>query len=697
MAETKKSILLADRELSFSTGLVAKQANGSVLAQYGDTVILATFVHKDLPAEMKGGDFVSLMVDYRERTYAAGKIPGGFFKRENKPKDSEILASRLIDRPIRPLFPNNIGKDLSLNVLVLSYDLENSADILGIIGSSMAITLTGLPFGGPIGAVRIGYIDGNFVVNPNEKIMPQSLLDLVVVGTENKITMIESNSQELSEEKMVEALRIAQEEIKKVVQFQKDFANELGIQKIQIEEENNIDILKFVEEIYFNKSSEIKDVLMIFEKLKREKALADFKESLKSLDMFLGIDEESRDAIISMVYEKLIQKSFRDLITKDKKRPDGRNLDEIRPITCQVGILPSRVHGSSLFTRGETQSLGTVTLGNPKDEQILDELSGEIKKRFMLHYNFPSFSVGETKGSRGPGRREIGHGNLAEKALEKVLPSAAEFPYTIRVVSDILESNGSSSQASICAGCLALMHAGVPIKEIVAGISIGLVEENDNSTLLVDIAGLEDHFGDMDFKVGGTKNGITAIQMDLKVEGIKLELIPQILELAKVSRYKILDIMKETISNPNKNISEFAPKMEQFTIAKDKIRIVIGAGGQNIKGIIEKTKAEINIKDDGEVFISAVDSKACEEAKKMVLLYAEDCKVGEVYDVKIVKIMNFGAFAEIIPGKEGLIHISQLANKRVAKVEDVVNEGDIVKVKVIGVDDAGKISLSMKD
>jgi polyribonucleotide nucleotidyltransferase len=697
MAETKKSILLADRELSFSTGLVAKQANGSVLAQYGDTVILATFVHKDLPAEMKGGDFVSLMVDYRERTYAAGKIPGGFFKRENKPKDSEILASRLIDRPIRPLFPNNIGKDLSLNVLVLSYDLENSADILGIIGSSMAITLTGLPFGGPIGAVRIGYIDGNFVVNPNEKIMPQSLLDLVVVGTENKITMIESNSQELSEEKMVEALRIAQEEIKKVVQFQKDFANELGIQKIQIEEENNIDILKFVEEIYFNKSSEIKDVLMIFEKLKREKALADFKESLKSLDMFLGIDEESRDAIISMVYEKLIQKSFRDLITKDKKRPDGRNLDEIRPITCQVGILPSRVHGSSLFTRGETQSLGTVTLGNPKDEQILDELSGEIKKRFMLHYNFPSFSVGETKGSRGPGRREIGHGNLAEKALEKVLPSAAEFPYTIRVVSDILESNGSSSQASICAGCLALMHAGVPVKEIVAGISIGLVEENDNSTLLVDIAGLEDHFGDMDFKVGGTKNGITAIQMDLKVEGIKLELIPQILELAKVSRYKILDIMKETISNPNKNISEFAPKMEQFTIAKDKIRIVIGAGGQNIKGIIEKTKAEINIKDDGEVFISAVDSKACEEAKKMVLLYAEDCKVGEVYDVKIVKIMNFGAFAEIIPGKEGLIHISQLANKRVAKVEDVVNEGDIVKVKVIGVDDAGKISLSMKD
>ncbi|MDR0676242.1 MAG: polyribonucleotide nucleotidyltransferase, partial [Elusimicrobiota bacterium] len=410
MLELKKNIVINERLLSFSTGLIAKQANGSIIAQYGDTVVLATFVYKDLPQEMKGADFVPLMVDYRERSYAAGKIPGGFFKREGRPKDSEILASRLIDRPIRPLFPDNIGKELSVNVLVLSYDGENSADVLGIIASSLAITMTGVPFSGPIGAVRIGYIDDKFIVNPNEKIMQNSLLDLVVVGTEDKITMIESNSMELSEEIMLRAFAIAHEEIIKIVKLQKEFIQELGVQKQEINSDKNeiIDIQKTVNDIYEKKQNEIKEKLLIFEKLKRQYALDEFKESLKNIEIFSLIEEENKNTIISVIYEKLIQRAFRELINKDKKRPDGRALDEIRPIACQIGVLPSRVHGSSLFTRGETQSLGTVSLGNMKDEQILDELAGESKKRFMLHYNFPSFSVGETKMSRGPGRREIG-------------------------------------------------------------------------------------------------------------------------------------------------------------------------------------------------------------------------------------------------------------------------------------------------
>jgi polyribonucleotide nucleotidyltransferase len=689
MAELKKSIQVAGRELTFSTGLIAKQANASILVQYGDTVILATFVYKELSEEMKGQDFVPLTVDYRDRTYAAGKIPGGFFKREGKPKDSEVLASRLIDRPLRPLFPNNIGKELSIGILLLSYDCENSADILGVLGSSLAVCVTGVPFNGPVGVVRVGYIDNQFVVNPNEKLMGTSLLDLTVVGTENKITMIESNSNELSEELMTEALTLAQAEIKKLVQFQKEFIKALNVEAEKISEDNSID--EKVAEIYNARKDEIKSTLLIFEKLKRQDGLDKFKESLKSLFP----EDEKQKAVVSVVFEKLIQKAFRELITKDHKRPDGRGLDEIRQISCQVGFLPSRVHGSSLFTRGETQALGTVTLGSPKDEQILDELSGEKRKRFMLHYNFPSFSVGEVKPSRGPGRREIGHGMLAENALAKVLPSAEDFPYTIRVVSDILESNGSSSQASVCAGCLALMHAGVPITNIVAGISVGLVQEEE-STLIVDIAGLEDHFGDMDFKVAGSEKGITAIQMDLKIDGISLDLIPKIFDLAKKSRYKIIEKMRAVISEPNKDISNFAPMIEKIFVPKDRIKVIIGSGGQNIKAIVEKTKADINIKDTGEVSISAVNRDNFEAAKKMILLYAEDVKVGELYKVKITKIMNFGAFAEILPGKEGLIHISQLAEQRVERVEDIVTEGQEVMVKVLAVDDMGKVSLSMK-
>ncbi len=691
MTEVKKSITFAGKNLTFSTGLVAKQANGSALVQYGDTVILSAFVHQELKAEMKGLDFVALMVDYRERTYAAGKIPGGFFKREGKPKDSEILAARLIDRPIRPLFPNNIGRELAINILVLSYDTENSPDLLGILGASLTACLSGVPFAGPIGAVRIGYIDDQLVVNPIEKDMKKSLLDLVVVGTEDKITMIEGNSQELPENLINQALVLAQNEIKKLVQFQKDFINELKIEKISACEcDASQNREAEIEKIYALKKDEIKNTLLIFEKLKRQDAMEKFKKSLQDL----VTDDDEQHSKASAIYEALIQKSFRELVTVDKKRCDGRSLDEIRLISCQVGILPNRVHGSSLFTRGETQSLGTATLGSPKDQQIMDELSGDFKKRFMLHYNFPPFSVGEAKTSRGPGRREIGHGNLAEKAIEKILPSQEDFAYSIRVVSDILESNGSSSMASVCAGCLALMHAGVPIKNPVAGISIGLVQEKE-STLLVDIAGLEDHFGDMDFKVAGSSRGITAIQMDLKINGISVDLIPQILELARTSRCKILQIMQNTISSPNTEMSAFAPKMEKITVPKDKIKVIIGSGGQNIKSIVEQTKATIDIEDNGDVYISAVSKESFDLAKSMILLYSQDVEVGKIYKVKVVKIMNFGAFAQIIPGKEGLIHISQMSERRVNRVEDVLKEGDEVMVKVLSVDDNGKVSLSM--
>lgn len=691
MAEIKKSITFAGRTLTFSTGLVAKQANGSALVQYGDTVILSAFVHQELKDEMKGLDFVALMVDYRERTYAAGKIPGGFFKREGKPKDSEILAARLIDRPIRPLFPNNIGRELAINILVLSHDSENNPDLLGILGASLTACISGVPFGGPIGAVRIGYIDGQFVVNPTQKEMERSLLDLVVVGTETKITMIEGNAQELPETLVNEALVLAQSEITKLVKFQNEFLTELKIEKVETcncesSQSRNAEI----EKIYSEKKDEIKNILLIFEKLKRQDAMEKFKKSLQELVP----EDDERHSKASAIYEALIQKTFRELVTVDKKRCDGRKLDEIRPISCQVGILPSRVHGSSLFTRGETQSLGTATLGSPKDMQIMDEISGEYKKRFMLHYNFPPFSVGEAKTSRGPGRREIGHGNLAERSIEKVLPSKEEFAYSIRVVSDILESNGSSSMASVCAGCLALMHAGVPIKNPVAGISIGLVQEKE-STLLVDIAGLEDHFGDMDFKVAGSGQGITAIQMDLKIDGISVNLIPQILELAKISRAKILQIMQNTISSPNSEMSAFAPKMEKLTVPKDKIKVIIGSGGQNIKGIVEQTKATIDIEDNGDVYISAVSKESFDLAKSMILLYSQDVEVGKTYKVKITKIMNFGAFAQIIPGKEGLIHISQMSERRVNKVEDILKEGDEVMAKVLAIDDHGKVSLSM--
>jgi len=692
MAEFKKSIELGGRELVFSTGLVAKQANGSVILQYGDTLVLCALVHKELSESMKGNDFVALTVDYRERSYAAGKIPGGFFKREGKAKDSEVLASRIIDRPLRPLFPSNIGRELSLNVLVLAYDKKNDADILGVIGSSLAVSLSGVPFNGPVGCVRIGYLENEFVVNPTFSQREKSNLDLVVVGTEDKITMIESNSQEISESILEQAFKIAHDEIKKIVAFQKDFIAQMNVEKLPVLGEVS-NIASRVDEIYKSKEKELKSILTIFEKLKKEEALSKFKQDLKDSIVLL---QEENESVIDSIFENIVERAFRELILEGK-RGDGRALDEIRKITCDVGVLPKVVHGSSLFTRGETQSLGTATLGNVKDAQILDELSGDLKKRFMLHYNFPSFSVGDVRPSRGPGRREIGHGNLAEKALEKVLPSQEDFPYTIRVVSDILESNGSSSMASVCAGCLALMDAGVPIKAPVAGISIGLVEEKNADILLVDIAGLEDHYGDMDFKVAGTKEGVTAIQMDIKINGIKLELIPKILELARVSRLKILEIMKSVIAEPNKEISDFAPRLVKIMIPKDKIKHLIGPGGQNIKAIIERTGAELEVKDTGEVYVSAVNVQSFEQAKEIVEGYSKEVELNKVYKAKITKIMAFGAFAEILPGKEGLIHISQLEDRRVAKVEDVVNEGEIVDVKVIGIDSDGKISLTKKD
>ncbi|MCP4481871.1 MAG: polyribonucleotide nucleotidyltransferase [bacterium] len=692
----KKSIEVGGRELSFSTGVLAKQASSSILAQYGDTVILSAFVEKELRPEMKGADFVPLMIDYRERSYAAGKIPGGFFKREAKPKDSEVLVSRLIDRPLRPLFPSNIGRDLVISIVALSYDQENDTDILSLLASSLSVACTGIPFAGPVGAVRVGYIDGEFIINPKVKEKENSLLDLVVVGTEEKITMIECNASELSEEIICEAFVIAQKEVGKLVEFQKCFIAELGVEKIA-PVEDIFDVKGKVSKIYADKATEIKERLLILDKLDKENALAEFKDRLKEDIDFEGIEEENYAAVTSTVFEQLIEEGFRELVLVDGKRVDGRGLEEVRKITSQVGILPGRVHGSSLFTRGETQSLGTVTLGGGRDSQILDELSGDYKKRFMLHYNFSSFSVGDIRPNRGPSRREIGHGNLAEKALEKVLPSDKDYPYAIRVVSDILESNGSSSMASVCAGCLALLHAGVPLKNPVAGISVGLVSEEDKDVLLVDIAGLEDHFGDMDFKVAGSKEGITAIQMDIKLTGIKVDLVPKVLELAKRSRIAILDKMSEVIATPNPNPSDFVPKMVKITVPQDKIKMIIGSGGANIKGLVERTGAEININDDGEVSISAVDNASFEMAKEAIEAYNKKIEVGEIYKVKVRNIMPFGAFAEVFSGTDGLIHISKIADERVEKVEDYLKEGDEVMVKVLEVNAQGKISLSIKD
>lgn len=677
------SVTVAGKEIFIESGKLAKQANGACVVRVGDTMVLVTAVASSTPKE--GTDFMPLTVDYKEKAYATGRFPGGFFKREAKPKESEILVSRLIDRSIRPLFSEYYRNDTQIVATVLSHDGENSSDIISIIGASVALHISNIPFQKDIASVRIGRINGEFVVNPTLSQRPLSDLDLVVSGTEEALTMVEAEANELSEQEMLDALNLAEKEINKICKFIKTLPTK---EKLTVEEPVIDTNLKA--EVEAETLPKAVECVTIKEKTQREVEWATFKKQIQEK---LAEKYPDQSSSIDFIMENIFYKEARKLVLTKNVRTDGRTLTEIRPITCEVGYLP-RAHGSAIFTRGQTQSLATVTLGNPEDKQIMDELTGEYKERFLLHYNFPGYATGEPKPERSPGRREIGHGNLARRGLKPVLPEEADFPYAIRIVSDITESNGSSSMASVCGGCLALLDAGVPIRSTVAGIAMGLMKEGDNYSILTDIMGMEDHLGDMDFKVVGTRKGITALQMDIKIDGLTTEIMSKALEQARVGRMEILDKIEATIAQPRPELSKYAPRMISFTIAQSKIGTLIGPGGKNIKNIQETTGVEISIEDDGTVFISSPDASAVETAKGMVESLTAEVEVGKEYKGKVTKIMNFGAFVEILPGKEGLVHISKLSKKRVAKVEDVVSVGEEIVVKVDEIDKQGRINLS---
>jgi polyribonucleotide nucleotidyltransferase len=685
----KSVVDVRSKELSLSTGKMARQADGSVVAQYGDTIVLATAVSSKTPRE--GIDFFPLTIDYQEKTYSAGKIPGGFFKREGRPTEKEVLTSRLIDRPIRPLFPKGFNCETQGIVSVLSYGDENIADILGIVTISAALHISDIPFNGPVAAVRIGRISGTFVINPDLRETEECDCNLVVAGTEEAVAMVEGSVQEMSETDLLEAIDIAHQEIKKLCKFQNEFRAAAGKEKrVVIAPVKDESLKNSVKEISLEKISK---AIVIPDKMMRQAAL---DEILCEVIAALNTGEKDISRDISAAFNDIEKNLVRDMILNDNIRADGRTPEQIRPISAEVGLLP-RTHGSSFFTRGETQCLAVVTLGTSDDEQRIDSLDGETFKTFMLHYNFPPFSVGEVKPLRSPGRREIGHGILAERALRAVMPTKVEFPYTVRIVSDILESNGSSSMATVCGGTLALMDAGVPIKAPVAGIAMGLIKEGDKVVVLTDILGLEDHLGDMDFKVTGTENGITAFQMDTKIGGISREIMEKALEQARQGRLFILGKIRETLESPRTSLAKHAPRIYTMQIKQDKIRDVIGTGGKVIRGIIEQTGVKINIDDTGLINIAAADGEAAQKAIDIINNITAEAELGKIYLGKVKRIMDFGAFVEIIPGTEGLVHISQLSDKRVAKVTDEVNEGDEVLVKVIEIDKTGRIRLSRKE
>jgi len=683
----------AGRKLVIETGKMAQLTNGHALVRYGDTVVMVNVTASKKPRE--GIDFFPLSVDYEEKLYSVGKIPGSFQKREGKPSDKAILVSRVIDRPIRPLFPKDLRNDVSVVATVLSVDQDNSPEIAAMIGSSIAISISDIPFNGPTGSVAVGYVDGKIVINPTESERENSRLTLTVAGTKDKICMIEAGADEIPEDIMVEAISKAHEEIKKIVSFIEGIQKEIGKPKFEYEKfEINKEIMNDIEEYL---GSRLKETIITTAKQERESGMDAIKDEL--FEHFEEKYPDSRLAISDALYY-LQKKTVRKMILEEQVRPDGRGLDQIRPLSAEVDILP-RVHGSALFSRGQTQVLSVVTLGQGKEEQILDGIDNEESKRYIHHYNFPPYSVGEARAPRSPGRREIGHGALAERALVPVIPSQDEFPYTIRVVSEVLSSNGSTSQGSVCGSTLALMAAGVPIKEPVAGISCGLItDENDRNKylLITDIQGIEDFFGDMDFKVAGTKNGITAIQVDIKIDGLTIDIIRETFERLKNARAYILnEVMLKAIDKPREDVSKYAPKTLSFNIDPEKIRDVIGTGGKVINKIIEQTGVEIDIEDDGKVCIYAVNTEAAVKAQQIIFGIVKEPEVGEIYNGKVTKIMAFGAFVEILPNKEGLIHISKLDHKRVEKVEDVLKEGDEVMVKVIEITDQGKINLSRKD
>ena len=685
---------LAGRKISFETGKLAGLSNGSVLVRYGETVVLVNVVASKEPKE--GIDFFPLSVDFEEKLYSVGKIPGGYTKREGKPGDKAILTSRAIDRPLRPLFPKDFRNDVVVVATVLSVEQDNSPEVAAMIGASAALSISDIPFGGPTAAVKVGYVDGKFVINPTLEQRKNNKLRLTVAGTAEKVAMIEAGADEIPDDVMLEAIKTGHAEIKKVCEFIKKIKDEIGKPKFEYKSfEVDHDIYEEIEKEF--KDRMYTDVQAV-DKEVRDANMDKIAEDVKTyFAEKYGEEkaEEEKQNLADSIY-KLEKKCVREMILKEQKRPDGRAIDEIRPLSCEVGLLP-RVHGSAVFTRGQTQVMTIVTLGMTSEEQILDGLDEETSKRYIHQYNFPGYSVGEAKTSRGPGRREIGHGALAEKALVPVIPSKEEFPYTIRVVSEVVSSNGSTSQASICGSTLALMDAGVPIKNPVAGISTGLVtdsENPDNYIMLTDIQGLEDFFGDMDFKVAGTKNGITAIQVDIKVDGLSYKIIEEAFARTNKARQYILDeIMLKQIAKPREEVSKYAPKMLTMKIKPEKIKDVIGTGGKVINKIIEETGVKIDIEEDGSVFISGVDNEMAKKAYDMIEKIARDIEVGEFYEGTVTKIMPFGAFIDLGGGKEGLLHISKISKERIEKVEDVLSVGDTIIVKVLDIDNQGKISL----
>ena len=689
---------LAGRKLTVETGRVAELANGDAIIHYGDTVVMVNVTASKEPRE--GIDFFPLSVDYEEKLYAVGKIPGSFQKREGKPADKAILTSRAIDRPIRPLFPKDFRNDVCVVATVLSVEQDNSPEVCAMIGASVALSISDIPFGGPTAAVNVGYVDGQIVINPTVAQREHSRLKLTVAGTMEKVTMIEAGADEIPNDTMLDCIKAGHEEIKKLCKFIEGIKEEVGKPKFEyISFATDKDVYAEIKENF--KERMYQDVQAV-DKEVRDANMDKLAEDIQAyfVEKYGEEETEAKSTEIANSIHDLEKECVREMIFKEHKRPDGRRIDEIRPLSCEVGVLP-RVHGSAIFTRGQTQVLSVLTLGTKSEEQELDGLDEEESKRYMHQYNFPSYSVGEARPSRGPGRREIGHGALAEKALVPVIPSEDEFPYTIRVVSEVLSSNGSTSQASICGSTLALMDAGVPIKKPVAGISTGLVtskENPDEYVMLTDIQGIEDFFGDMDFKVGGTKDGITAIQVDIKNDGLTYDIIKEAFERTKVARDYILDeIMKPQIAEPRAELSKYAPRIITTTINVDKIKDVIGPGGKMINKIIAETGVKIDIEEDGRVCIYTDDAENGKKALKMIEDIAKDIEVGAIYDGVVTRIMNFGAFVDIGGGREGLLHISKISSKRVEKVEDVLAVGDEIRVKVYEIDNQGRINLSMKD
>ena len=691
MSNVKVEVPFGNASIIFETGKLAKQADGAVVVRMGETVVLVTACGSKEPRV--GIDFFPLTVEYQEKTYAAGRIPGGFFKREGKPSESEILTSRLIDRPIRPLFPSGYRNEVQVVAFVLSSDGENDPDVLAVTGASAALSISSIPFDGPVGCCRVGRADGEFILNPTYAQRDASDLDLIVVATREKVVMIEGGSKGLAEHIVLEGLKYAHKNIQDILDAQEDFIAKAASPKMEYESKSvSEELVKSIKDVYYEK---IKGICCMAKKEDREESSRVLYAEISEKFCVEGEEEGFCDKDVKAALEKIEEDEVRRLILHDKRRADGRAIDEIRTITCEVGVLP-RTHGSGLFTRGQTQSLCVITLGTRADEQMIEALEGKSYKKFMLHYSFPPFSVGEVKPMRGPGRREIGHGALAEKSLKAVMPTTEEFPYTVRVVSEILESNGSSSMASVCASSLSLMDAGVPIKEHVAGVAMGLVTEGNKHVVLTDIAGLEDHFGDMDFKIAGTRQGITSIQLDLKIDGIGFDIIEEVLTRAYKGRHFILDKMCAAIEKPRQELSKHAPRIINLKINQERIGDLIGPGGKNIRKIIELTGVAIDVEDDGSVLVASTDSEASARAIDMIKGLTEDPEIGKIYKGKVKRIMNFGAFVEILPNKEGLVHISELADKYVKSVEEVVKVGDEVTVKVIEIDELGRINLSKK-